>query len=392
MNILLRHSTSAAIVIARSPLWLLAMTFLLAIMLLPLRPLFATEPPPTVAEKTPVQAAQRLSALGLSRRGQIWVSPLEVELEERCARLDRLRKDYGAAQEQVARLAAERREWREQIEQAENQRKLLSATAADPELPENRRRAIQTEIQNLQRAIDKMKMRLEELLPDGEDVPLRQALVARAAVYREVVGTILAIERTDGDRLAASYAPWTKEPEEARALLAALVPPGRLGPRHAYFTPFREEAAKLAREVFAAGVPLASPTAPFELICFAAERLAVPAVLRGDRDYTLLPFDIADAAGIRIDDETPRITLYQGKRTISVAKAKLAELRIGDVVAKDVEVWIVPAEESTLGAQIGANALAGYRPIVEPRQFLLRLESTRTSPVYLSPGERATPK
>ena len=106
----------------------------------------------------------------------------------------------------------------------------------------------------------------------------------------------------------------------------------------------------------------------------ANEELPLTFSLYQRNDVTVITHTMAESLGLEVPKKSRKDQqLVDGPR-VRATPVKLASLRFGQHVLRDVEVFVLAPEHENLGARISHSAFRGLRVRVVPERLLLLLE------------------
>ena len=129
---------------------------------------------------------------------------------------------------------------------------------------------------------------------------------------------------------------------------------------------------KLQPMVFTDALPVCRESSFYRVTAIVNERQPLTFSFMGTGQQTLIPQNLAEAAGLTIDAKTPKIKLRVAAGRDEMAwRIKVPQLRFGRHVLNDVEAYILAPEAADIGARIGAQAFAGYHVQLDADHLLL---------------------
>lgn len=299
----------------------------------------------SAAEPTP---AEVLAQHGLNRLGatNIWIVRLERDLR---AHLDAL-PEHRLAVVALEQALAERIEQNaKQFIAGQQTEASLTTTLRTAQLDDAARRQMQARLAELN-----ARMIPPSQLGDQEDV--RKQLAALIARRQAIWLSIVAIRR-DAPILADSYAPLTKQ-ASVSAALKQLGPTQRLGPARNYV----DELPKLVEYESVAltdWIPVYQQAGKPRVAAILNETTPVTFSWSSSPEATLLTSSAAEAAGIEVPADAPKMTVTLAKgRTLIARRATIPYLRLGKYLVRNVEAFVLPAEGEDFGSRMGIGAIA----------------------------------
>jgi hypothetical protein len=220
-------------------------------------------------------------------------------------------------------------------------------------------------------AIDQLK---KAIVPDdklGATMPLKGMVMELVGVRSELAFHLLSARRRIAE-LPASFESLQSH-GDVTAALAALDPPGQLAPLRSFAGELRS-LDRTEKAVFTGELPLFREDKRWRVTGIANEELPLTFSLYQRSDVTVITHTMAESLGLEVSrkSRTDR-QLVDGPR-VKATPAKLASLRFGQYVLKDVEVFVLAPEHENLGARISHAAFRGMRVRVVPERLLLLLE------------------
>jgi hypothetical protein len=274
-----------------------------------------------------------LRAGGLTQVDRLWLAPLEIELRKDLAELPKRRERIVVLERSLhERIEANWRVWQaSQPAIAAAQQSLARLGTDDP-----RRDVLQQQIAALQRAAPEParlsargNVRTQVVAWNSE----RNALATAIVRIRQAVPQLQQLY----DRLSQST-----------AMLQALAQLGeghRLGPQRSY----QAELARLAeyeRLAYTPWTPVYWQGSHLRFSVLVDERLPLTFcwVDSGSEPATLT-HTAAEAAGIIVPQDAPRQSVSLGRdRRVQASRVVVPQLRIGKLVLKEIEVFVLPPE------------------------------------------------
>ena len=318
---------------------------------------------------------QILTSHGLKNSGGVWYGQGDLEIPDRVQAIERLERRLHDLRKQ--------RDWL--LEQNESMKvQLVTLTAAQRPLREARdaaksgsaqRKRLDEEIKRQTAAIDQLKKSI--VSPDklGGTMPLKGVVMDLVAVRSELAFHLLGVRRQI-EELSSAYENLRKN-AAVTAALAALQPPGQLAPNRAHANELRT-LGRIEKLIFTDELPVYREKKQLRLAAIANEELPITFSLYETGEPTVITHTMAESLGLAFDEAARRSLRLDGKHEVKVSSAKLATLRFGQRVFKDLEVAVLPPEHENLGARIAISSLSGVRARFIPEQLRLRLELADT--------------
>ena len=303
-------------------------------------------------------AKQRLRRHGLTPVGQVWIVEDEATLRRELQEFDgverRLREATDAASAQLRQNEAIR-QWLVVLEKAESESKKRRFPP-----PSGTSAAVTRHAE---------AGKLESTMPDvtgvGDESPLQTAMIQLVTARSAAAIALLSIDQ-HAESLSDQYAELATD-EGVLTALRELGDAARLGPLRSYRArPDRVEA--VAQRVFADPMPIFLECGHERLGIVLDDRVAVTATIDRGNGPPLLTATVAESLELSpSENATRRITV--DKRELTVRAARLGVLRIGGVIAKDVEALILPPEAESLGNHIFEMVTPHRRLVTNPAKM-----------------------
>ncbi len=315
-----------------------------------------------------------LEARGLTRVGRVWCIPDELELRDKLAELDRLLKRFHEARQNVEQLLEQNQAWGAQLPQVEKAEKKTREllTAAKPGSPQAKK--LEIELKNEIAALDLLRRGYSPPVKLGSSPPLKPALIELATARAELTIKYLAMQnfpQAYGER----YERLRQDPAITAALAA--LPEDQLGPAR-QIQDKRRAIDRIDSEILNDALPLYREGTTFRLTAIVDDRQPLTFGVAGDNDPTVIPQNLAEAAGLSADETAPRRKLRVApNRDELVQEVKITKLRFGRNVVANVTAFILPPEAADLGPRIGSKSLPGYRVKIDPARLQLSIEGVK---------------
>ena len=318
------------------------------------------------------EAARLLNAKGMVRVGDTWCVLDEVRLRSAVEPLDRWERRCVALQQQVDDLLQQNRAAGTELSQA--QAALKQAQDLLKLLPSGNAQRAAVEEESKQQTTRAQTAKSHFVVPDrlGQDPPLKPALLELIQVRQDLMVSLATI-RELAENLDGRYAP-LREDAAVSAALRTLGSPHTMGPLRKYDAELRR-AGKIEQTTLGGRVPIYREGKKLRVNALLNERTPATFTLLESGGATWITAGIAEAAGIVPTADARRATVRPSpQRTFSAPIVKIAKLRLGKWVLKDVEACILPPEGEDLGAQISREASATAKIVVDPQQLNVRVE------------------
>ncbi len=317
-------------------------------------------------------ARRQLEAQGLRPRGNTWVVALEIELRKRLDQLDQQERVFYPVRDQFRTTTAQYAQAKTQLEGL-----LELARSGRIRLKKNslfgrERQQLESQIKQYDQQASQLEKRLQEELNLLDEHSAFTRSVVQFANAQNALGAYLLALQRDCHSAEQWYEPLRADPQIALALQAEGV---QLGPLEPYARRYAGRFARLAREVFADGVPFYRRAGQRRIPAILNERIPATFSLADTPGPTLIPSSVAQAASIRVPDDAPTRRLGR----LQTRQVRLPALRFGDRVFRNVEAWALPPEGENLGASISPTAFAGHTLEVDDQRLWVRIVPTSDS-------------
>jgi hypothetical protein len=303
---------------------------------------------------------------GLVPVGNVWITRRETGLRRRIESLEALERRHQLAINKAEELLKANEAIRSQLVQKEAAER---AKNGKPE-PPVRNPSSESAIKSPQA---KPPTKLTSELPDvtglGEQTPLQEAMIelvnARASLQLAIVRI-----RGDAERLAEDYDRLKRDAAVGTAV-EKINSGARLGPAKSYQREV-QRADALADLAFKSDVPGYFESGCFRVPSILNDREPATFSLRMEAGPVLLANSVAQRLGVREEDfqgASQEVTVEN--RRVAARSFRLASLRLGTCVIKDVAVLVLPPEAEDLGSQLSAASLGGYQASPEYRRMFV---------------------
>jgi hypothetical protein len=316
---------------------------------------------------------EALRAHGLFRSGRIWCLPEETDLRDRLNGLDRLEQRLLGAQQSVDQLIGQNERLRTRLAQVGELEKQLRqlASAAKPGSAQR----IQLDAQMKAAEAEQLRRQYVPSAQLGLSAPLKPAMSDLIIVRNDLMLRLLPLLEAM-DRLTQHYDSLQQD-HGVIAALASLSPPEKLGPSKGFRDTWKI-VDKLQPMVFSEGMPVSREGRFYRVTAIVNERQPLTFCFLGTGEPTLIPQNLAEAAGLTIDPKALRIKLRVARgRQETAWPMKVPRLRFGRAVLHDVDAYILAPEAADMGARIGASAFSGYRVQLDVDRLLLTVGDSK---------------
>lgn len=307
----------------------------------------------------------------LERVGQAWITSHEAEIRRRLAAVPELESRITALELSLRTALADNAiRWKQRSELERGLEQLRQGSSG---LGSAERAARDEEIRRIQQQL--LPLRTSSFAPEklGSAPDVRAQLVDLTQIRTSAL-VAASVVRELAPRLADDYKRLAKEPLIAEWLKATK---SRLGPLKNYDSDLRKlirlEEQVLGSPLWEGGTPLWIEADRFRLGAIANENLPVTFTWDDSVPAAIVTMNWQQAAGLEAEPGRAKETLRIAGRTFSVRHYRLAYLRLGRTVVRDVDCLVLPPEGEDLGCRLSAAALHGQRAAIEPAQLRLRL-------------------
>lgn len=313
-------------------------------------------------------------AWNLEKVGQTWITSREAEIRRRLAAQPELESRITAIELSLRTTIQENsNRWKQRNELERGLDQLRKGLTG---LGTTEKSAREDEIRRLQQQIEPLRSAAwapEKLggVPEvrGQLVDLTQtrtAALVSAAVARELA-----------PQLSADYARLAKNPRVAEWQKATKA---KLGPLKNYDNDLRKlarlEELVLSSPLWDGGTPLWIEADRWRLGGIANEHLPVTFTWDESAPSAIVTTNWQQAAGLEVEPGREREALKVAGRTFTVRHHRLAYLRLGRHVIRDVDVLVLPPEGEDIGCRLGPGALHGQHALLEPQHLRLRVRAS----------------
>ncbi|MHB1036229.1 MAG: retropepsin-like aspartic protease [Pirellulales bacterium] len=322
---------------------------------------------PAVAEDSTAVAS--LTKKGLTRVGPLWLLGEEVQLRQDLASLKTLEKQFHDAEKKAAESLKRTELLRAELELAREEQRRIGRLLDSSALKTHERQQFADALRIRAGWIDKMQSLVGDVSGPGGDSGLKATLIDLINAHGRLALAVLGIRR-NASGLDAAYARLRADGEVVRAL-KSLGAEQQLGPARNYQRDVKQ-LSRLDSLVFTGQVPIYRENQRYRLGAIVNERVPATFSYRDAAGPNLIPASLAQAAGINLDKDCPKV-VYRGEggREIPARLVKLPSLRIGRCVLENVEAYALPPEGEDIGAELSVAAFQGYRVELDLRQLRL---------------------
>jgi hypothetical protein len=323
----------------------------------------APAPPPA----DPQEVARRLLAeRGLTPAGRHWLCAEDVRLRRQLDSLERLLKQFHQSRRALDQAIEENDAAARLLAEAERnvaaQQQLLAA-ATDAAT----RRKLGEELARLKAALEAARTRYRPPQQFAEDAGLRTTLLDWIGARNSLA--IIALNYSEAlARVSQRYEKLRSDAEVQQAL-ATLGKNGPLGGGRnlAAAGPQIDDVRRLA---LAAEAPLYRVSETWRSSLLIGNATSAACTLADTGPVLVLPETVARAAGVALDEKTPRrkFTAPDG-RQLDVRVVKLRHIRLGPRTLSNVETLVLPPEAEDLGVVFNYQHLGSQRAELQPQRL-----------------------
>ncbi len=318
-----------------------------------------------------VSPEQVLARQGLKQVNGVWHLAGVAGITERVQLAERLERRASELRKHIDKMLDQNERMSTQLAvlSAEQKRLRDLREVAKDGSPERKR--LDEQIKQHGTAIDQLK---KSIVPDdklGATMPLKGMVMELVGVRSELAFHLLSARRRIAELPGQFESLQTNS--EVTAALAALAPAGQLAPLRS----FASESRSLDRTeklVFAGEVPLFREDKRWRVTGIANEELPLTFSLYQRIDVTVITHTMAESLGLEVPKKSRRDRQLVDGPGVKVTPVRLASLRFGQYVLKDVQVFVLAPEHENIGARISHSAFRGLRVRVVPERLLLLLE------------------
>ena len=328
------------------------------------------------AEDGEPSAESILHAHGLKKVGKLWILPEEQNLRDHLATLKRFDDRYRDANSYVEQLLDANEAILAHVTKLDEIVKKTREAAAAAKAGTPQKKQLDTELKNEETTVE--QLRKPYIPPEklGNAPPLKPALVDRVNARTEATLKFLAYRDTPDD-LPQRYDQVRADPSIAAAI-AALSPPGQLGPLKGLHDKWRFTVDKLDSSLLSDTLPVYRDGHVFRFTAIINDRRPLTFTFDNTGEPTVIPQNQAETAGLTIDPQARKVNYHISEgRDVAARVVKIPQIRLGRNVLNNVEAYILPPEAADVGARVGPNSLPGYRVTINAARFLLTVEGTK---------------
>ncbi len=314
-------------------------------------------------------ARDTLRAKGLAAVGSVWIIATEVELRRQLETLDGLERRFHAARQQADAMLTRNETIRQQLVRLEEAQKKASGDAPRPATTGTKSAGSGVSV-----AAPKPdgKPALSSKMPDvtgvGDETPLERAMIELAGARTALTLAAVTIRR-QSERLDRDYGPLSQDAEVAAAL-AQLGSKARLGPLKEYDHK-QPRLVAAAKAVLTTQLPVYRESGRYWISTIVNEQMPASFAIAAPDQPTLVSANLAQALNLTVDASAAQKEYAAGGRKLRVRSAKIAAIRLGKQVLRDVTVWVLPPEGEDLQSQLGDALVNCKVRLDEPRMAVV---------------------
>jgi hypothetical protein len=315
-------------------------------------------------------------AHGLEHRGDVWCLPQEIELHNQLGGLERLEQRLFRAQQIVDQMIAQNDRWKQEMAQLAQVEQQARARAAKTPPGTPQRAQLDAEAKAAAAKADQCRRQYIRPQQLGMAPPLKLAIVDLITVRNELMLRLLSMRR-EMDELTHRYEALRQD----SGLMAAITSAGTsqsLGGLKS----LREQwkiVDKMQPLLFGDTLPVAREGSSYCVTVIVDDHEPLTFSFLGTaQNQVLIPQNLAEACGLHVD-------VHAGKRKVRLAKGRdvvasrtrIAQLRFGRQIFRNVDAFILPPEAADIGARIGTQAFAGHQLQLDAEHLTLTLAPAR---------------
>ncbi len=308
---------------------------------------------------------------GLERLGDggLWLAKDELQIRSGLASLaDSRREIIGYERSLEQRILDCHAEWERNLRRIASLKETLKRKPAE--------KAKQKQLEKQIRELQEQAVPPDRLggLPD-----VRRQLMQLITARQRLCLALLAIQQ-QVPRLPSVYAKLAKDASVSQAL-AAIGPNQRLGPAENGYRTALVRVEEFRRHAFTMWVPAFLQSGQMRVGAILDERTPITCSWSASHDPLVLTASMAEAAGIQVPAEANRFRItLPSRRVVHVYRVRIPAIRLGAVIARDVEALVLPPEAEDAGARISIAALPGYVATSDLPQLQLRFRREADEP------------
>jgi hypothetical protein len=319
---------------------------------------------------------QVLARHGLKQVNGVWQIAGVQRITERVQLAERLERRASELRKRIDDMLDHNERMNVQLAAHTTAQKLLRDRREATKDGSPERKRFDEQINQHGTAIDQLK---KAIVPDdklGGTMPLKGMVMELVGVRSELAFHLLAARRRI-EELHVQFKGLESD-VEVTAALAVLQPPGQLAPLRTFASEIRslDRTEKLA---FTSDLPLYREDKRWRVTGIANEELPLTFSLYQRSDMTTITHSMAQSLGLELPKKLRKDRQLVDGPHVRVIPAKLASLRFGQHVLRDVEVFVLAPENENLGARISHAAFRDLKVRVNQERLLLQLEPKATS-------------
>ena len=297
--------------------------------------------------------------------GHYWLAPREAPLKRAAESLDALERVHHVAMVRAGEILAVNEAIRVRLAQAEE----AERTKRPASEPASRASSAKSGLGN--GPPEKLHSQLTDVTGLGEQTPLQQTMIAAVNARIAVQLAILTILR-DAPALEKVYQPLKADPA-VQSALKQVDRKARLGPARVYPRDVARAEA-LAPGAFRREILGYQESGRFCVAAILNETCSATFSFQPQAGPLLLTTSVAQRLGLAESSlHGPVREIELAGQKVAARAVRLASLRLGAAVIKDVEALVLPPEAESLGSELSAAVLTGYQVVPQPRRMILTL-------------------
>jgi hypothetical protein len=314
---------------------------------------------------------QVLARNGLKQVNGLWQIAGVARITDRVQLAERLERRASELRKHIDKMLDHNERMSAQLVLLSAEQKRLRELRDVAKDGSSERKRLYEQIKQHGTAIDQLK---KAIVPDdklGATMPLKGLVMELVGVRSELAFHVFAARRRIAE-LPAQYDSLQAN-GDVTAALTALEPPGQLAPLRSFASETRS-LDRVEKLVFTGELPLYREDKRWRVTGIANEELPLTFSLYQRSDVTVITHTMAESLGLEVPKKSRRDRQLADGPGVRVTPARLASLRFGQHVLKDVEVFVLAPEHENVGARISHAAFRGLRVRVVPERLLLLLE------------------
>ena len=284
---------------------------------------------------------------GLERIGHTWCLAAEADVRQQLSGLDRFEPRLAGARQTVDQIIGQNELCKTQMVRFEQLAKQAQSLADAAKQGTADRVQFAAQAKQAAAAAEQWKRQYIPPKQFGISGPLKPALADLVNVRTDLTIRLLTL-REEMDRLKQSYDALKHD----ISVMAVLGPQESLGPMKNWRDGWKI-VDKLQPLVLTDSLPVVREGQFYRVTAIVGERQPLTFSYMGTGGGpTLIPQNLAEAAGLAIDEHAPKIKLRVAGREETAWRTKVPLLRFGRHLFRGVEAYILPPEAADVGARI----------------------------------------